>query len=263
MVIDAMTYNGENDMLRLHMSILNDYVDKFVIVEADKTFTGVSKPLYFFRDQRLLKPWWHKIEYYPVTEWDDVELWDMALQSPQTQGAEHWKREFYIKENIQKALNKVRAQDDDTVFIGDVDEILDPTIVYESDEPFKARLRVYAYWLDNLSNEEFYGTLVAQFKDLKGQCLNHLRSDKSLYSKGEPLGWHFTSMGGIEKVRRKLNDSYTPETYNTFEVQQLLPERLRKGQDYLGRDFQFTLDESEWPQHLKDNKSKYQHLCKN
>lgn len=263
MVIDVFTFNGENDILRLHLSILNDYVDKFIIIEADKTFTGASKPLYFFRDQRFFKLWWKKIVYYPVTDWDDVGIWEMALQSPQTQGAHHWKREFYIKESIQKALIANNTKDDDLLFIGDVDEIIDPLAEFEAGGPFKAKLRVYAYYLNNRSNEEFHGTLIGNYADLKGKNLNHMRSDKSLYqTKGSELGWHFTSMGGVEEVRRKLNDSYTPETYNTFEVQQLLPERMRAGTDYLGRSFTFKIDESEWPEYLKKYKSKYQHLCK-
>ncbi len=262
MIYSVMTFNGENDMLKLHLNILNDYVDQFIIVEADRTFTGVPKPLYFFRDQRFFKPWWKKIRYYTVTDWDDVAIWDMALKSPNTQGASHWKREFYIKESIQKALIANEVKDDDTLFIGDVDEIIDPLAEYEIDTLVKAKLRVYAYWLNNLSSEEFYGTLIGQYKDIKGKCLNHLRSDTSLYSKSDPLGWHFTSMGGVEAVRQKLNDSYTPESYNTFEVQQLLPERIRNGQDYLGRDFIFTLDESKWPEYLKKNRAKYEHLCK-
>lgn len=260
-VIDIFTFNGENDILKLHLGILYDYVDKFIVVEANRTFTGERKPMYFFRDQRFFAPYLNKIEYYPVTDWDDTKLWKMAVLSPNTQGAEHWKREFYIKESIQKAL-QMYAVDEDTVFIGDVDEIIDPTVEYESDSPIKAKLRVYANYLNNRSNEEFYGTLIGQYKDIRDKCLNHMRSDKSLYSKGPYLGWHFTSMGGAEEVRRKLNDSYTSDSYNTYDVQQNLKERISQGIDYLGRDFQFTLDESGWPQYLTENRSKFKLLLK-
>lgn len=261
MIYDSMTYNGEFQVLKLHLAILDSYVDKFVIVEANKTFSGADKPLYFFRDQRFFKQYWKKINYYVVNDWDDVDLWGQATNSPNTHGAAHWKREFYIKESIHKALRYNNVQDTDTVFIGDVDEIIDPTIVYESDTPVKAKLRVYNYYLNNLSNETFYGTLMAQYKDIKDNCLNHMRSDTSLYSKGDPLGWHFTNMGGMEEVRRKLNDSYTPESYNTFDVQQRLPERFKKGEDYLGRDFTYTKSELDWPAYLKENKQKYAPLC--
>lgn len=249
-------------MLQLHLAILDTYVDRFIIVEANKTFTGIDKQLYFFRDQRFFKQYWHKIDYYVVDNWDDVELWQKALESPNTTGAAHWKREFYIKEHMQKALSKHGVQDDDILFVGDVDEIVNPLAHFESNAPVKAKLRVYAYYLNNLSSERFYGTLIGQYKDIKDKCLNHMRSDPLLQSGEEYLGWHFTSMGGLEEVRRKLNDSYTPETYNTYEVQQLLPERLKQGSDYLGRNFQFTLDETHWPQYLKDNRDKYKLLCK-
>lgn len=262
MTHSVFTYNGEIKTLQLHLGILDKYVDRFVIVEANKTFSGNDKPLYFFQQQQYVKDYWKKIDYYVVNDWDDTDLWEQAIKSPNTNGAKHWKREFYIKESMHKALKQFKVQDDDTVFIGDVDEIIDPTAEYESDTPIKAKLRVYAYWLNNLSNEKFYGTLIAQYKDIKGKCLNHMRSDKMLYSKGGFLGWHFTSMGGEKEVRRKLDDSYTEESYNTREVQELLAERLKENKDYLGRDFQFTIDETNWPLYLKNNREKFKYLCK-
>lgn len=262
MVVDCFTFNGESAILKLHLSVLNDYVDKFIIVEANKTFTGIEKPLYFFRDQRYFKPWWKKIDYYPITEWDDPDIWGQAANSPNTKGASHWKREFYIKESIHKALKASHVKDDDQVFIGDVDEIIDPLASFASETPIKAKLMVYSYYLNNRSNEDFHGTLIAQYGDVKNNCLNHMRSDTSLYSQGDYLGWHFTNMGGQEEVRRKLNDSYTSESYNTFEVQQMLPERMKQNTDYLGRQFQFWIDEKDWPAYLKRNKLKYQQLCR-
>lgn len=249
-------------MLQLHLGILNDYVDRFIIVEANRTFSGNPKPLYLPKHEQFIRPYLHKIDYFIVNDWDDVDLWEMALKSPNTKGASHWKREFYIKESIHKALKELNVQDNDILFIGDVDEIVDPLAKYESDSPVKAKLRVYSYWLNNESNEQFWGTLICQYKDIKDKCLNHIRSDKSLYSKGDNLGWHFTSMGGETEVRRKLDDSYTEESYNTTEVQQKLSERLKNHQDYLGRDFTFTLDENNWPLYLKENRDKFKNLCK-
>lgn len=260
MVVDVFTYNGETSILKLHLAVLYDYVDKFIIVEANKTFTGAKKPMYFFRDQRYFAPWLKKIEYYPVTDWDDPEIWEMAIKSPNTLGASHWKREFYIKESIKKAL--INLHDEDLLFIGDVDEIIDPEAYYESETPIKVKMRVYAYQLNNLSSESFYGTLIAQYKDIKDHCLNEMRNNTFFRSKGGYLGWHFTSMGGLDEVRRKLNDSYTQESYNTFEVQQLLPDRYKIGKDYLGRNFIFTLDKSHWPKYLETHEKDFKLMIK-
>lgn len=261
MTYSVFTFNGETQILKLHLSILENYVDKFIIVEANKTFTGHDKPLHFFRVQRYFEKWWPKIEYFVVNDWDDTDLWEQAVKSPNTKGASHWKREFYVKESIHKALKYANVQDNDTLLIGDVDEIIDPTAHFTSDGPVKAKLRVYTYWLNNRSTEPFWGTLIAQYKDIKNECLNHMRSDKSLYSKGLYLGWHFTSMGGLDDIRKKLDDSYSAETYNTPEVQSLLENNVAQNKDFLGRDFTFAMDESEWPAFLKENKKQFIRLC--
>lgn len=259
MIYDVMTYNGERDILRLHLGILNDYVDRFIICEAKTTFTGHPKKLYFFEEMRYFKKYWSKIQYHIIDERYSNEEIQQAHNSPNTLGASHWKTEFLQKESIKKALKSSNIQDNDTVFIGDVDEIINPHAILMSNHPIKAKLDVYAYYLNNRSSEQFWGTLIANYKDIKNECLNHLRTG----TKGtvESLGWHFTSMGGLKEVQRKLNDSYTAESYNTTEVQKNLPQRLKERKDYIGRDFTFTLDESSWPSFLKENKQKFLHLC--
>lgn len=261
-VISVFTFNGETDILKLHLAITSPFVDKYIIVEANQTFTGHPKPLYFFRDQRWFKQYWNKIDYFIVNNWEDEELWSLARNSPNTKGAHHWQREFYIKENILKALKASGVQDSDTVFVGDVDEIFDADPEGEEIKyPAKLKLKVYAYYLNNRSSEEFWGTYVAKYKDFKGKVLNHERSRTDIRTEKE-YGWHFTSMGGVKEVQRKLNDSYTPETYNTAEVQLLLPERIEKGIDYLGRPFTFKKNEDEWPDYLLKNRQKFSHLCR-
>lgn len=245
-------------MLKLHLEILSPFVDKFIIVEAKTTFSGYKKPLYFSEHERYIQKFWHKIEYFIINENYSFQEQEVAETSPNTKGAKHWKHEFLQKEAIQKALIKFEVKDDDILYIGDVDEIWEPcgTML-----PAKLKLRVYAYYLDNRSTEEFWGTFVAKYKDIKGKCLNHLRSDTKNRTE-EYYGWHFTSMGGLNEIKRKLNDSYTTESYNTYEVQAKLPERYRAGIDYLGRNFTFTLDESEWPIYLKRNRKRFAPLCK-
>ena len=69
-------------------------------------------------------------------------------------------------------------------------------------------------------------------------------------------------MGGIEEVRRKLNDSYTKESYNSNDVQSKLSERFGK-KDYIGRSkFKFWIDESDLPKYILSNKEKYKNLFK-
>lgn len=248
-IIDVFSYNGEEQLLDLRLNILKDVVDEFIVVEAPTTFSGRSKPLYFNTDK------YPNIKYHVIDENYTEEELKQAEQSPNTKGAKHWTHEFLQKESIKKALTHLK--DNDVVFIGDVDEIWEDNQVQLMGS--KLKLRVYSYYLNNRSNEEFWGTYVNTYGNIKDKCLNHLRSDTKFRS-DDMKGWHFTSMGGLEEVRRKLNDSYTQESYNTNWVQANLEKNFKEKKDYLGRSFKFEIDESEWPEYLKNNRIKYKNL---
>lgn len=262
-VIDVFTYNGEADILGIHLNVLDAYVDQFIIVEAPTTFSGQPKPLYYEKQKERFEKFSNKISHYVIEENYTDEERRLSAGSPNTVGAEHWQREFLQKESIKKALTHLK--DDDIVFIGDVDEIWMPKMalnslkVYPEDIVWKLKLRVYTYWLNNKSSEEFWGTIVSQYKNIKGKCLNHLRSHEHRKTK-EIAGLHFTSMHN--QLERKLKDSYTEETYASPVVMANLKENIESNRDFLGRDFNYWLDESDWPDYLKNNRDKYLHLIK-
>lgn len=262
-------YNGERDMLDLRLHILSPVVDKFIVVEAKTTFSGNPKPLYFWAHQESFKPFWKKLNYFVVDEnYSKAEILQ-AEQSPNTAGAAHWKREFLQKESIHKALIANEVKDDDIIFIGDADEIWNPmcaktakfSLALMPQGIIKLKLKVYVYWLNNASSEQFWGPIVTKYSTIKDRCLNEVRSDTSNRNNLE-LGWHFTSMGGLREVRRKLNDSYTAESYNTDDVQLKLVERMNDSKDYLGRTFHFKIDTKDWPDYLKANRQQYTHLLR-
>jgi beta-1,4-mannosyl-glycoprotein beta-1,4-N-acetylglucosaminyltransferase len=273
MIADIIFFNGEYDLLEIRLNILDKYVDRFVIMEFDKTFSGKEKPYYYLEQKERYKKWKDKIYYYKMAdEFIRQEYWDLAEKSPNTIGAEHWKREFAQKEMIRECFKhwklnpyddkELELKDDDILFIGDCDEIWNENKknLYHTEHisPIKLKLKVYTYWLNNRSNEEFWGTLRASYKDIKNECLNHLRTN----AKKTPFdcGWHFTSMAG--DLERKLTDSYTEETYANKQVMDNLEQNIKESKDFLGRDFKYWIDESEWPQYLKGNKDKYKHLLK-
>lgn len=265
-IYDIFTYNGEADILEIRLNILKDSVDQFVIVEAPTTFSGLKKPLYFQEQKERFKQFLGKIKYFVIDDYpNDQELLKLADSSSNVpkNGPEHWRREFYQKESIKKALTHL--QDEDICFIGDVDEIWNPEILidYTKDNIFKLEQEVYSYYLNNKSSEPWAGTIVTKYKNIKNNCLNHLRTKgKTKYVYIENGGWHFTSMGGISEVRRKLNDSYTKDSYNTNEVQEKLEERFGK-KDYIGRNkFKFWIDETGLPKYILENKEKYKNLLK-
>lgn len=262
MIIDVTSFNGELDILEIRLNILNDFVDQFIIVESRNTFSGKPKPLYYEENKERYKKWEHKIKYHIIDEDFKEGVVALADGSPNVPkgGAENWKREFCQKEQIKEALTHLN--DDDLVFIGDCDEVWNPEHMTFFDCVLgveKMKLSVRTYFLNNYSSEQFWGTIYGKYGDIKDKCLNHLRSTDSHRFDGK-YGWHFTSMGGYEEVRRKLSDSYTRDSYWTPWVENNLKDNVEGSKDFLGRNFTYKIDESELPQYLIDNKEKWKHL---
>lgn len=255
MIIDVITYNGEMDLFEIRYNILKDYVDEFIVIEFDKTFSGKSKPFYSHTLIGL-----EKVRIIEVFEDQYNKYKDLALSSSNTEygkGAKHWITEFCQKESIKDCLTHLK--DDDTVFIGDCDETWKPDIRYQDkDYVVKLKLLVYTYYLNQRSGEDFWGTIYGQYKYIKNRCLNELRTESP--KTYEYFGWHFTSLK--DNLKRKLTDSYTNETYATETVLSYLEQNIQDDKDFLGRNFTYRVDESEWPEYLKDHREKYKHLCK-
>ena len=102
---DCFMYHDEDLILDIRLNTLNDYVDKFVIVEAKADHQGNKKKLNFnidnyrkFEEKIVYKV----IEFFP-------------------EGYNNWERENFQRNFITNGLNF--AQEDDYIIISDVDEI--------------------------------------------------------------------------------------------------------------------------------------------
>jgi hypothetical protein len=257
MVVDVITFNGEHDLFEIRYNILKEYVDEFIVVEFDQTFSGKPKVFTF----TAIK--YEKVKYFLVDETVWGKYTELAKSSPNTdygKGADHWIREFCQKESIKDCLTHLK--DDDTVYIGDCDEIWNPFLCQSiADSLIKLKFKVYTYYLNQRSNERFAGTLRAdKYQYIKHYCLNHLRTKTKQNWILFHYGWHFTSLK--DGLRQKLMDSYTKESYATSQVLNNLDENIKNNRDFLGRDFKYWIDEKDWPQYLKDNREKYLHLLK-
>lgn len=258
-VIDIISYNGEEDLLDLRLKTLGSSVDQFIIVEATETFSGKPKELRFnpekFKSDKIK---YHVVDDYP----NDTILSGMAWESPGVpRGQTWWHREFYQKESIKKALTHLK--DNDVCFVGDCDEIWNPAILklpFDYENVYKMRQKVYAYYLNTRTSEDWTGTYVTNYRTIKNGCLNHLRT-RHPWVIVENGGWHFTNMGGADEIRRKL-ESYGHQEFNTSEVKDNLEQAIAEGRDFIGRPFTMWLDETQWPEYLMGNRNRYAHLLK-
>lgn len=227
MIYDIFSFNNELDMLELRLNILDPYVDKFVLVEADKTFSGVDKPLYYEENKERFEKFHDKIIHYKVldspTSFDDPncdqEILQMALNSSNVdRGHICWLVEFFQKESIKKAL--VDLNDNDICWVSDVDEIWNYGLKFDINDVdiYKPKINnCYIEYLNIKTNENwtyFTGPIVTRWKNIKNECLNHIRTQNKMnhiYKFIDNGGWHFNALGGVQK---KINDFRHP-VYHT------------------------------------------------
>jgi beta-1,4-mannosyl-glycoprotein beta-1,4-N-acetylglucosaminyltransferase len=258
MVLDTILFYNELDLLEVRLNILDSVVDKFVIVEATKTFVGNQKPLYFQENKERFAKWSHKIVHYVIDELTDEE-WAKAKLSPNVGAGEHWwVREYTHKERMLDALKF--CKDDDIIFISDLDELWGPDIKIEAEhgKVYRPIQTAYHYYLNNRSDQDitgWVGTRYATYKTIKEFGINHLRTESMHPSIHIPNGgWHFTFMGGADKIKEKV------ENYGHQEFRGALSgveTAMSKNVDFLNRGFKLWKDESDLPEYILNNKEKW------
>lgn len=130
MVIDCIPFFNELDILRLRLEVLNPLVDRFVIEESTRTFSGEPKELIFEQNRELFAPFLAKIDYVVVS--DDVLLPDgktvnpaAEVYAPPIPGQElPHRRDYFQKNHLMDRLKDVT--ENDVILFGDLDEIPDP-----------------------------------------------------------------------------------------------------------------------------------------
>lgn len=257
--IDLFSFNGELDVLEIRLNVLDEVVDEFIICEGDETTAGNPKPRYFEENKERYAKWLHKIKYFIFAPFGDPALRLLADTSPGVPKDMHWwQREYIQKESMRYALTHLH--DDDRVFVGDVDEIWNPSITYPPGR-WELQQTVYAYYLNNRSNEPWTGTSLMSYSDIKKDTLDNLRAyDPSRAYMHAPImqnaGWHFTNLGGADFIKRKIQ-SYAHQEFNTPEMLATIEGRIARNEDYLGRPFTLSPDETGLPDYILHNKANY------
>ena len=248
MTYDCFTFFNELDLLEIRLNILNDVVDRFVLVEATKTFTGKEKPLYFDKNKDRYSRFLHKIIHIIV---DDSPPFEIA-----------WENENFQRNSIMRGLKGLAP--DAIIMVSDVDEIPNPVMVekYKNTKGIKLfEMRMYYYYLNYL-NYSFpvwrLGTRMLSYHDFLNLDDKHITYGEFLpaslnqgptpskvrnCTKNLPIrnaGWHFSYLGGTEAVRNKIqsfsHQEYNREPYcNPNWIQQC----LQTGKDVFGRSSRY------------------------
>ena len=130
MVYDCIPFFNELDILNLRLHILSDCVDRFIIEESTRTFSGEPKELCFEKNKEMFAPFLSRIDYVVVS--DDVMEDDGVHVNPSAekyapeipgQPLTH-RRDYFQKNHLMDHLKGLK--EDDIILFGDLDEIPNP-----------------------------------------------------------------------------------------------------------------------------------------
>jgi beta-1,4-mannosyl-glycoprotein beta-1,4-N-acetylglucosaminyltransferase len=216
MLVDTFMFYNELDILELRLSLLDEYVDRFVIVESELNHVGTAKELFFQRNKKRFEKWIHKIEHVIVT----------AEESPKEY--DPWVREKHQRECILRGLDGV--PNDSIVMVSDVDEIPDMTRVSYEKLPHvvtAVHMWMFEYSLKYLfTGEPWFGTVITNCEIFKRIGPNYLRENRWKFPKFNEAGWHLSSFGTPQHVWNKMQTyahgrdiqrfSETPEMFEAW-----------------------------------------------
>jgi len=283
MIYDCFTFFNELELLELRLNELAGVVDKFVIVEARRTFTNQPKPLHFQENRARFSAFMDKIIHVVVEDSPDAN--------------DPWVVERFQRNAIGRGLTQCRP--DDFVLVSDLDEIPRAAVVAEMTEKipyhdhmianavhralnsrlvkrilhrrgFRRRLRfnhpfvwrfqhtLFRYFINckSLLPPYSYGTVMLRYRDFStAEEMRH-----SGYKTISDAGWHFTYMGGAARIADKLR-SFAHQEYNRAEFTDLqrITERINLGQTIFGKGEQLTFVpvDATFPTFIREHPEKF------
>lgn len=219
---DCFMFNGEFDLARMRFTELWDHVDKFVVVEAAKTFTGNPKPLFFQENAELFAEFREKIVYVAV------EDFPAYCEYP-------WAKDFYQRDAMVKGLDGLAAEDD-FVVIADADELWRWDVVSRFDgDVATMRMRM----AKNFLNYQPVGTgranrdtsAIARYRIVRENGASAVRFNLGRIQRKrngfwlDDAGWHFHAIGDERFIQYKFSSYAHREHHNKPDLVQL--ERVR------------------------------------
>lgn len=269
MIYDGFIFRDEIDLIEMRLEYLNDYVDVFVIVESNKTFTNQDKPFYFEQNIQRFEKWKHKIRYIqmsPNTDGLDFSKKDEKYNP----NSAAWQIEYQQRDAI--ALGLYDLKDEDLVMVSDLDEFPDPKELTKghSDVCFNAQL--YYYYVNMKATrgafvETFQSTRMCNGKLFKEKYLSSSQKIRNTRSSVSILnaGWHFSYLGGKETIKKKIK-SFSHTEYNSerYYSDENIDKGLDTGKDLFDRGTVYKLvdPKQDLPSDLYNVVSRYEGFIK-
>lgn len=255
-VVSITPFFNETHILELRLGILEDVVDRFYTVEADKTFTFHDKPMLA---RTVIHPK-HTV----------VEI-EMPEEVPGWGRGSNWGHDYYQRDY---KVDLSDYNDDDIVLITDLDEIPRPESLeflrdnFDPEYSFGFDMVVHQYYLNNqnlgeglIDRARAYS--VARYRD-PNFYPSLTRFNQNADINIPNAGWHWTYIGDADFIRNKI-EAFAHNEFDNDSVKNGIEQRIENNTDTLGRALELKLvdlDSDFYPRYLRDNKDKYSKYIK-
>ncbi len=237
-ITDCFTFFNELDLLEFRLKLLDPWVDRFVIAESDLTHSGSPKPLHFQENRERFLPWEKKILYIPIHQ--TAEGLNFEKTETYTPGAASWKLENEQRNALYAAYWV--GSEEDLYLLSDLDEIPDPAIfkkLMRMDEPVALSMLFHYYFMNcqNTGKERWWkGTIACKGKAFSSHSPQQLRDRRNDLRSVKKAGWHFSYLGGLEKIKYKIRSfAHTEFNREEFTSDENIIAAMKKGEDIFKR----------------------------
>ena len=244
-VYDAFMFFNEFELLSVRLAEHDPFVDFFILVQGDRTHSGLKKELLFTKNDPRFSQYAHKIivvnislEANPKSAWDNESFQRQAI------------------------FTSAHFQPDDILFLSDVDELISrdhwPYLLkrMEKELVIGVWLQMFYYFV-NLELKDHPWAMAKMIKAkvfLENSVLgNELRCAPASVVTPFPCGWHFSYLMSVDQIIEKIK-AYGHQENNTQEFTN--PEKVRRsiqsGEDIFGRGLKFQVIpfNQRWPKEM-------------
>jgi beta-1,4-mannosyl-glycoprotein beta-1,4-N-acetylglucosaminyltransferase len=240
-IIDTFIFYNEIELLYYRLSILDQYVDKFILVESTHTFTGNKKPLYYAENIEIFRRFNDKIIHI-IVEDIPYKFPDINYNANQ-----QWENEYHQRNSIKRGIDSIlhTLENTDIILTSDVDEIPNPNIlmnaqngslIYDRHTLNRLALDMYYYNLYYRIGEgsNWHGVKLMTIKAYNTINLTFQQMRLYEHSHHVPVvekgGWHLSYFGDINFIIKKVA-SFSHQEYNNdkFLNKESLEKKMKAG----------------------------------
>jgi len=252
LIWDCFMFINEYELAEIRFRHLEKHVDRFIVVEGSLTHSGRIRGFAFDKAQF---PW--------------IASRITVVQALLPDSPDRWVIENCQRNAILQGL--AEAYPDDIALVSDCDEI--PShhaleAIREGALPMAFQMKTCG-WYVNLVDPaaSWIGTVAVPVEQLRAHSPQHYRRNRFGFPRIHRGGFHFTFMGGLEKVAYKIG-AFAHAEYDTPENKDLaiLAARRDRAVDPMGlggfHGQDLDLGDPDFPPYLRENRSLFPDLFK-